>query len=816
MLRPSRSIPTAMMLCLVGIMAVLTGGAPATPTAALAQQEQRCFAETGHCISGRIRTFWEQNGGIAALGLPIAPQQAVMRDGNVVQMQWFERSRIELHPHQAAPYDVLLGHLGVETLQAQERDWQQFATTEPQPGCRYFAETGHNVCGAILARWQASGIELDGRPGTSAAESLARSGLPISAVMTEQLTDGREYQVQWFERTRIEYHPQNPPPYDVQVGLLGNELGAAVAAAPAAPATPAGTTAAAVGTLQAPTSIPAMLAPDTAIYASMQPIISGSPNAGRIQAAYPGLFVDSDPTTLNTMLMNDMGVTFQDNIQPWLGDEVALVVSGVGSMNSLGTPRTTRSLKPRALLGMLGMPETPGAIAPLNHLNPLHIGRLAAQVSGGDSAALIVAVQDPAGAQAFLDTQRSYRTEQRGHEFTETTYQGVTIVEEAFSGAFALVNGYVIFASDSGFITAMIDRQMSGGESLATNPAFTTVQANLPDSRVGSIYMAGNLYASLLQEQVGTTSSVQTLGSLALGNGVLPGGQIQDDLLQAVRALGMSLSFVEQGMQFDLITALDVTRLDDGLRSEIAAARQPLDPSRYERIRSDALAFVTFTVPPTFKQQVLDMIAAQPDGQQSRQELEQQLNIDLERDVLNWMVGPATMVLMPFWDLPDNTLPFYAAIEPQDRASAQAGMNAIADGLEGMEEGGVAFLPETIGEVEWQVNRSTEPVFGYAFVGNELALAVGNRGMEAASTGPIAPITADGDFAALMNALPQPNTGMFYFDMEAMTGALTQYGGSPDVETMSIIAPMKAIGMAGVPGISASGIAHDRVVVVVR
>jgi hypothetical protein len=56
--------------------------------------------------------------------------------------------------------------------------------------------------------------------------------------MTEQL-EGKDYQVQWFERARFELHPENQPPYNVLLGLLGNEIRANMAQAPApAPAQP--------------------------------------------------------------------------------------------------------------------------------------------------------------------------------------------------------------------------------------------------------------------------------------------------------------------------------------------------------------------------------------------------------------------------------------------------------------------------------------------------------------------------------------------------------------------------------------------------
>jgi ELWxxDGT repeat protein len=189
----------------------------------LQAQEQRCFPETGYCISGRIRSFWEQNGGLPVFGFPVGPQQEEQIEGRPIQAQWFERNRLELHPENAAPYDVLLGRLGADRLAQQGRpDWQNFPKDE-QPGDCVSFSTGHSVCGPILAAWRAHGLEFDGRPGASYAESLALFGLPISSPALEVL-EGKVYMVQWFERTRFELHPENQPPYNVLLGLLGNEI----------------------------------------------------------------------------------------------------------------------------------------------------------------------------------------------------------------------------------------------------------------------------------------------------------------------------------------------------------------------------------------------------------------------------------------------------------------------------------------------------------------------------------------------------------------------------------------------------------------
>ncbi len=54
--------------------------------------------------------------------------------------------------------------------------------------------------------------------------NLAIHGYPITAVFAERLEDGKEYQVQYFERSRFEYHPENNDPYKVLLGQFGRML----------------------------------------------------------------------------------------------------------------------------------------------------------------------------------------------------------------------------------------------------------------------------------------------------------------------------------------------------------------------------------------------------------------------------------------------------------------------------------------------------------------------------------------------------------------------------------------------------------------
>ncbi|HWQ16126.1 MAG TPA: PQQ-dependent sugar dehydrogenase [Roseiflexaceae bacterium] len=196
--------------------------------AAHAQPRERCFAETGFCIGGRFLAYWERNGGLAVFGLPLGPE----RDEGGFRVQWFERERFELHPENAPPYDVLLGRLGDEALRRQGRDWRALPPGQPQPGCLFFEQTQRTLCEPFLSYWRGRGLEFDGRPGASFAESLALFGLPLSEPALETNSSGFTVLTQWFERARFEHLPENPPAYRVLLGRLGAELSGGVGATP--------------------------------------------------------------------------------------------------------------------------------------------------------------------------------------------------------------------------------------------------------------------------------------------------------------------------------------------------------------------------------------------------------------------------------------------------------------------------------------------------------------------------------------------------------------------------------------------------------
>ncbi len=78
-----------------------------------------------------------------------------------------------------------------------------------QSSCHMFSETGRMVCGKFLSFWQKNG-------------ALPIFGYPISNAFSEYSEAADDtYYVQYFQRAVLELHPNNKPPYDVQLSHTG-------------------------------------------------------------------------------------------------------------------------------------------------------------------------------------------------------------------------------------------------------------------------------------------------------------------------------------------------------------------------------------------------------------------------------------------------------------------------------------------------------------------------------------------------------------------------------------------------------------------
>jgi hypothetical protein len=155
-------------------------------------------------IDIRFRGRWEQGGGLRIYGLPLT-EPVTLTTG--ITVQYFERARFEYHPEFAGTqYEVLLGLLGVELGFVQPALPPPTSTTNVSG--TYVAETGHFLAPQFLSFWNTRG-------------GLPTFGYPIG----EAFVDDRGLLVQYFERCRLEFHPEFAgSEYEILLGFLGEDV----------------------------------------------------------------------------------------------------------------------------------------------------------------------------------------------------------------------------------------------------------------------------------------------------------------------------------------------------------------------------------------------------------------------------------------------------------------------------------------------------------------------------------------------------------------------------------------------------------------
>lgn len=216
----SRLFRVAMVLLLVvGLLLPLTS-ATASPPPALAQY----FPETGQSAVNYFWQFWKNTpNALRVLGYPIsAPfiQESFTEPGKFYRVQYYERAILEEHPENfnnptnGNKYFVLGRLLGKELAKGRENEAPFRPVAKPASGTTWFPETQHtlqNGPGPFATFWNKYG-------------GLQVFGYPISEQFQERNPDtGETYWVQYFERNRFEYHPNEAPEYQVLLGLLGKQ-----------------------------------------------------------------------------------------------------------------------------------------------------------------------------------------------------------------------------------------------------------------------------------------------------------------------------------------------------------------------------------------------------------------------------------------------------------------------------------------------------------------------------------------------------------------------------------------------------------------
>src|SRR6266540_7487406 len=177
------------------------------------------FPDTQHAAMNSFLAFWKRTpNALFVLGYPISQpfiEESFTEPGTYYRVQYFERAILEEHPENYGTRYYILGRLlGNQIVKSRAGEAPFQPAVDPGDGT-FDSATSHtlrNGPAPFRGFWQKNGgLSVFGRPTSEQFQELNQA-------------DGKTYWVQYFERQRMEWHPdERDARYRILLGLLGNE-----------------------------------------------------------------------------------------------------------------------------------------------------------------------------------------------------------------------------------------------------------------------------------------------------------------------------------------------------------------------------------------------------------------------------------------------------------------------------------------------------------------------------------------------------------------------------------------------------------------
>jgi hypothetical protein len=459
----------------------------------------------------------------------------------------------------------------------------------------------------------------------------------------------------------------------------------------------------------------------------------------------------------------ETGLSFETDIQPWLGTEVVMAAPNFNETIEDSSGNTIPSFV------------------------------LAAETTNLEAS------------NQFIDKVLAQAAEE-GRPFSNQTYQEVTLHVQDSSGNedvyLATFNNFVTAANDEALIKSMIDQVQGRAETpaLAESTRYQKVMQQLPANAILTGYFDfGGLMESVMQQ-----AQVD-----------LPAEQRQD--FEAFEAVGLAGTLQADGVQLDSVISYDAAKMSETMK---ASLQQPASPNTiHQLIPAKALLVYNINNLNNVWQQTKRSLESTPDFAETLQDFETEMGLSIDDDVFGWMTGEFAIVMIETTPVDEFDVPFggYVLIGTDDVEQAQSKVSKVMGVLEA--QGGLPPL-ETMSvngiDVQATTNfTSGEFEAGYGFHENYFFAAYKEDSVTALTSAGSNPLVSSDNFMAVRERLPSPNYGYFYVDMDRFQTLIESQLSEFDREEYNqkvrpFLEPMRALGASAEPVVADAGLTKGR------
>ncbi|UKO98553.1 DUF3352 domain-containing protein [Nostoc sp. UHCC 0870] len=427
----------------------------------------------------------------------------------------------------------------------------------------------------------------------------------------------------------------------------------------------------------------------------------------------------------NKGLMSDNSISFEKDIQPWVGGlMVAVLPPNATKTNQSEQPPTTQLQQEPQILMVVGIKDKLGA---LNFANKLK------------------------GQKGVKSTESDYK----GEKITQTSKEGNS--KATYSAV--LNNSYLVFSPEKPVVEKAIDT-FKGQPSFATKDGASAVLSKGVDVKnsLAQVYVPD--YAGMIQQMVAANPQTTTLTPQTLKQ------------LQQVKSMVAAVGVDDAGVRLKAIANLD---------PQLNKFQYQNSPAKIVgQFPSDTFALVSGQgISQTWKT-IVEQSNEYPEFKQALEQARSQLkiaNFDLDKDIFGWMDGEFALGTIPSNQGILASIGFGGAMvfNTSDRQTAEATLTKL-DNLAKTQTINVATRNVGGKDItEWQVPQQGA-LFAHGWLDqNTVFLAVGGPVAEALTNNKNQPLDNSESFKAITSSLQKPNGGYFYLDMDKTMSLVNRF-----------------------------------------
>ncbi len=514
---------------------------------------------------------------------------------------------------------------------------------------------------------------------------------------------------------------------------------------------------------------PKLMPADTSFFTSMTVDLQDVTGFKHLEDIY-GSEVEGFLDDILDELEDELDVTWEDDIRPWLGSEVGI---GIADLES-------------------------------------------AMESGEPTIIAMAATRKQRASDEFIEKVVDYLDDDDYYDVQDEEYQGVAywVAEPDSDWDMPLVLGtvgkFVVLTSDEDAMEDVIRAESRDIDTLDREERFKQLTAALPSGAVLYSYIDLGEIVDPIMDEMGAEAEYEL--------GIAMPDEIYD-YLEALEAVGFSVSLDRQGVQLDMAMTFDPDEVPaemlEGMSSRGSANRI------LRRIPDNVLGFFSGQDLASGWESLYDGLMELEDAEEMLDDFGDEVGIDIDRELFDWLSGEFAIAVTRARGPEDIPVGGLAIMEVDDQDKAEDTLDSFVDVLRDI--GDIELDDQDFDDVEMQViidPGSEEIVVGYGFMDKHLIMGIFEDSLEDAVAAEQSPISSDPAFQAVQRHLPSGSNGYFYISLENVLDVVTDALGDWEREDYEDyvepwVDPIKALGIAGEPVDTRKGVMHAVVFVYV-